>query len=99
MEAEGSSEIINNEMKEEGQATAVKKKLDSNFEIDAPLKKGISATEKIKILKERMKKYESDEKYHEELYRYSKQQKEKQTGLLLEAHIERAKQTSMLKKG
>ena len=100
MEAERSSEIINNEMKEEGQATAVNKKLDStNFEIDAPLKKGISATEKIKILKERMKKYESDEKYHEELYRYSKQQKEKQTGLLLEAHIERAKQISMLKKG
>ena len=80
--------------------SAVKKKLDStNFKIDAPLKKRISATEKIKILKERMKKYESDKKYHEELYRYSKQQKKRQTGLFLEAHIERTKQISMLKKG
>ena len=54
------------------------------------MKKRISAKEKIKILKERMKKYESDEKYYEELYRYSKQQKEKQTRLFLKGHIKRA---------
>ena len=53
MKAEGSSEIINNKMKEENQATAVKRKLDStDFEIEAPMKKAISATTKNQDLKE-----------------------------------------------